>query len=35
MKDMMHYKSYYGSVHYDDDDLIFYGKIAFISDALE
>lgn len=30
MKDMMSYKGYLGSVHYDDDDRIFYGKIEFI-----
>lgn len=30
MKDLMQYKGYYGSVHFDDDDLIFHGKIEFI-----
>ncbi len=30
MKDMMRYKSYYGSVHYDPDEPIFYGKLKFI-----
>ena len=30
MKDMMRYKGYLGSVHYSDDDQIFYGKIEFI-----
>lgn len=30
MKDMMHYKNYYGSVHFDDEDLIFYGKVEFV-----
>lgn len=30
MKDLMQYKSYYGSVHFDDEDLIFYGKVEFI-----
>lgn len=30
MKDMMRYKDYYGSVHYSDDDRIFYGKIEFV-----
>ena len=30
MKDMMAYKGYYGSVHYSDEDQIFYGKIEFI-----
>lgn len=30
MKDFMHYKDYYGSVHFDEHDLIFHGKIEFI-----
>jgi predicted HicB family RNase H-like nuclease len=30
MKDLIHYKGYYGSVHFDDEDLIFHGKIEFI-----
>ena len=30
MKDMMEYKGYYGSVHYDDDDQVFHGKLEFI-----
>src|SRR3989338_7019274 len=30
MKDMMYYKGYYGSVHFDAEELIFYGKIEFI-----
>ena len=30
MKDMMSYKGYYGSVHFDDEELIFYGKVEFI-----
>jgi len=30
MKDMMTYKSYFGSVHYNDDDRLFYGKLEFI-----
>ena len=30
MKDLMQYKGYYGSVHFDDKDLIFHGKIEFI-----
>lgn len=30
MKDMMEHKGYYGSVSYDDDDRIFYGKLEFI-----
>lgn len=30
MKDMMHYKGYYGSVHIDNEELILHGKIEFI-----
>ena len=30
MKDMMAYKGYNGSVHYSDEDQIFFGKIKFI-----
>ena len=30
MNDMMHYKEYFGSVHYSDEDKIFFGKIEFI-----
>lgn len=30
MKNMMKYKGYYGSVNYDEDDLILYGKLEFI-----
>lgn len=30
MKDLMKYKNYYGSVHFDDEGLIFYGKVEFI-----
>lgn len=30
MKDMLKYKGYYGSVHYDADTPIFYGKLEFI-----
>ncbi|MBS0358783.1 MAG: type II toxin-antitoxin system HicB family antitoxin [Proteobacteria bacterium] len=30
MKDMMQYKGYYGSVHFDDEEPIFHGKIEFI-----
>ncbi len=30
MKDMMQYKDYYGSVHFEGDALIFYGKVEFI-----
>jgi len=30
MKDHMKYKDYYGSVHYNDEDEVFYGKIEGI-----
>ena len=30
MKDFIKYKDYYGSVHFDEEDLIFHGKIEFI-----
>ena len=30
MKDMMAYKGFVGSVHYSDEDRVFYGKIEFI-----
>jgi predicted HicB family RNase H-like nuclease len=30
MKDMMNYKGYWGSVHFNDDDDIFYGRLEFI-----
>ena len=30
MKDMLPYKGYFGSIHYNQDDRIFYGKIEFI-----
>jgi predicted HicB family RNase H-like nuclease len=30
MKDMMKYKDYFGSVHYNDEDGVFHGKIEFI-----
>jgi predicted HicB family RNase H-like nuclease len=30
MKDLMQYEGYYGSVHFDDEDLVFHGKIEFI-----
>lgn len=30
MKDMMRYQDYFGSVHYGDEDRIFYGRIEFI-----
>ena len=30
MKDFMTYKNYYGSVHYSDEDQIFFGRVEFI-----
>lgn len=30
MKDMMTYKGYLGSVHYSDEDQVFYGQVEFI-----
>lgn len=30
MKNMMTYRGYYGSVHYNDEDQLFYGKLEFI-----
>lgn len=30
MKDMMSYQNYLGSVHYSDEDRVFYGKVEFI-----
>jgi predicted HicB family RNase H-like nuclease len=30
MKDFVHYKGYYGSIHFDDEELFFYGKVEFI-----
>ena len=30
MKDMLSYKQYFGSIHYNQKDRIFYGKIEFI-----
>jgi predicted HicB family RNase H-like nuclease len=30
MKDLISYKGYFGSVHFDDKDLFFYGKLEFI-----
>ncbi len=31
MKDCMEYEGYYGSVHYDDKDELFFGKVQFIN----
>jgi predicted HicB family RNase H-like nuclease len=30
MKDMMNYKGYWGSVHFNNEDDLFYGRIEFI-----
>ncbi len=30
MKDMMRYKDYFGSVHFSDEDNVFYGRVEFI-----
>jgi predicted HicB family RNase H-like nuclease len=30
MKDMITYKGYFGSVHYNDDDRVFFGKLEYI-----
>ena len=30
MKDLINYKDYYGSVHYSDEDQVFFGKIEYI-----
>jgi len=30
MKNMMEYKNYFGSVNYNDEDRIFYGKVEYI-----
>lgn len=30
MKDYMQYKNYFGSVHFDSEELIFHGKIEYI-----
>jgi predicted HicB family RNase H-like nuclease len=34
IKDVMEYKGYCGSVHYNDEDETFYGKLAFIQDLV-
>ena len=31
MKDTMEYRGYFGSVHYNDDDKVFYGKLGIAS----
>ena len=30
MNNMMQYKDYFGSIHYSDEDQIFYGKVEYI-----
>lgn len=30
MKDLMHYKGYYGSLHLEESELMLYGKVEFI-----
>lgn len=30
MKDLMRFKGHYGSVQFDDEELVFHGKIEFI-----
>ena len=30
MKDMMTYKGYWGSVHFNDEDNVFYGRVEFV-----
>ena len=34
MKDVIEYKNFYGTVHFNSDDNIFYGKIEGISDLV-
>lgn len=34
MKDHMTYKGYFGSVHYSDEDQVFFGKIEFIKSLI-
>jgi predicted HicB family RNase H-like nuclease len=34
MKNMMQYKGYHGSVNFDADDLVFYGKLEFINSLI-
>ena len=34
VKDMIHYKNYYGSVHYSDADQLFFGKIEYIKSLI-
>ena len=34
MKNMMEYQGYFGSVNYDDQAQIFYGKVDYISSLI-
>jgi predicted HicB family RNase H-like nuclease len=34
MKNMMKYKGFYGSIEFDADDLLFYGKLEFINSLI-
>ena len=34
MKDMMTYENYMGSVHYSDEDRVFYGKVEFVKSLI-
>lgn len=34
MNDLLHYKNYFGSVHYSGDDDVFYGKVLGINDLV-
>ena len=34
MNDMIQYKDYVGSIHYSDEDQIFYGKVEYISSLI-
>lgn len=34
MKEMMKHKDYYGSIHYDESEPVFYGKLEFIKSLI-
>jgi len=34
MSDMMKYKGYLGSIHYSDEDKVFYGKVEYIQSLI-
>lgn len=34
MKDMMTYENYMGSVHYSDEERVFYGKVEFVKSLI-